>query len=231
MERTRWRKALATALVFHSFLLCGLGFMSPQIPLSPEPETYIELELASSPAGGFNEAAADENASAAPMAHKVNNEFTPQKTTTQSAPVAAVNAAAMSMVAAETGGDNGGADAATEAKGSGGSGTQTSGNGSGSSTSGKGGGVSPPGILSRIDPNYPEAARNAGQEGTVVVKIRISENGIPSNVSVIRSSGFSSLDGAAVTAVGKWRFVPAKRLDNGQAIVCHTTLPVVFRLH
>ncbi len=232
MERKHWRKALTTAVVFHSFLLCGLGFMSPQISLPPETETYIELELSPSLAGGANETPADEAAAASALPLTAKSELSPQMTMSPTIAAPAVSTAAMSMLAAETKGDNNGSDEGGAAQGSSGGGNQAGGNdGNGGSGNGKSGRISPPGILSRFEPNYPETARNAGQEGTVVVKIRIAENGIPSNVSVIRSSGFSALDGAAVTAVRKWRFVPAKRLDSGQAIACHTTLPVIFRLH
>jgi protein TonB len=47
-------------------------------------------------------------------------------------------------------------------------------------------------------------------------------------VAVARSSESALLDQAAVTAVQKWRFVPATQ--NGTPIAAQVMVPVVFRL-
>jgi protein TonB len=60
-------------------------------------------------------------------------------------------------------------------------------------------------------PDYPIDAAARGEHGAVSVMIHVSENGIASGVDVLESSGFKSLDRAAVDAVQKWRFHPAMK--------------------
>ena len=135
--------------------------------------------------------------------------------------------------------------------GSGGQGTGTGsgiGSGTGSGTSGTGGGGGgngsgsgsgsgkipkdyiPPQILSRVEPKYPVSAREQGITGTVRVKVQVTADGRAGSVSIRQSSGSSLLDQAAVEAVRKWRFVPAKDRSTGKAFSCFTSFPVVFRL-
>lgn len=92
-------------------------------------------------------------------------------------------------------------------------------------------GIAAPGILSKTAPTYPPAARKAGQEGTVVLRIEILASGRPGEIAVATSSGYPALDEAAVASVRKWQFIPAKDLNNGKTVACTTTLPVSFRLH
>lgn len=49
-------------------------------------------------------------------------------------------------------------------------------------------------------------------------------------MSIAESSGSDLLDDAAVAAVQRWRFVPAKVRGTGQRIACQTTMPVVLKL-
>jgi periplasmic protein TonB len=46
--------------------------------------------------------------------------------------------------------------------------------------------------------------------------IHVSDNGTPSGVDILESSGVDLLDQAAVTAVKKWHFHPA--MKEGQAV-------------
>ena len=93
------------------------------------------------------------------------------------------------------------------------------------------GGILGPQIVSQVHPTYPEDARKAGAAGKVLLKVQILENGRAGEVHVQQSSGNTSLDQSAVTAVYKWRFTPAKEKNTGRAVVCYTTVPVVFRLN
>ena len=61
--------------------------------------------------------------------------------------------------------------------------------------------------LSNPPPEYPEIAQELGQEGTVLLKVKVSASGLVLQVSVHRSSGYSSLDAAAINAVRRWKFV------------------------
>lgn len=90
--------------------------------------------------------------------------------------------------------------------------------------------LSAPRILNKVEPEYPEDARQEGVAGTVGVKVEVLENGRPGEVRVAHSSGWRSLDEAALQAVRQWRFVPAQENGSGQAVRCFTTFSVVFEL-
>lgn len=89
--------------------------------------------------------------------------------------------------------------------------------------------ISPPGILARVKPPYPSAAKRKGIEGTVYLRLQVLDDGTASDVSIAVSSGEASLDEAAVQAVYQWRFIPAKN-GEGHAIACYTRIPIVFQL-
>jgi periplasmic protein TonB len=84
------------------------------------------------------------------------------------------------------------------------------------------------GMESDRPPAYPESARRRGQQGRVVLQVSVSPDGLPVTVSVAQSSGYSSLDAAALTAVQRWRFVPATRA--GAPVAATAEVPVTFRL-
>jgi TonB family protein len=70
---------------------------------------------------------------------------------------------------------------------------------------------------------YPSAAKKAGLEGKVYLKILIDLKGVVSQVQVVKSSGAAILDSAAVNTAKKYKFAPAKvRLWYG--------LPLEFKL-
>lgn len=58
-------------------------------------------------------------------------------------------------------------------------------------------------------PAYPEAARQAGDEGTVVVRVEVAEGGVAGNVVLFESSGHEALDGAVLEAAKRWKFPAA----------------------
>jgi periplasmic protein TonB len=77
-------------------------------------------------------------------------------------------------------------------------------------------------------PRYPLLARRNGEQGTVLLRVLVTRDGAPANVSVDRTSGFSQLDQAALETVKTWRFAPARR--GQQAVEAWVLVPVVFRL-
>ncbi len=62
-------------------------------------------------------------------------------------------------------------------------------------------------------PIYPQAARRKGYEGLVLISVEILENGTPGQLLVKKSSGYAILDQAALSAVRKWKFIPAEKND------------------
>jgi protein TonB len=78
-------------------------------------------------------------------------------------------------------------------------------------------------------PPYPVAAIRLGQQGTVLLRIRVDSEGNPVEVSIEKSSGSRVLDQAARQQVLRhWRFVPA--LVDGQAVAADGLVPVDFSL-
>ena len=84
------------------------------------------------------------------------------------------------------------------------------------------------GMESDRPPSYPEIARRRGEQGSVLLRVSVSPDGSPLEVTVAKSSGFAALDSAAVSAVERWRFVPATRA--GAPIAATAEVPVRFRL-
>lgn len=54
-------------------------------------------------------------------------------------------------------------------------------------------------------PEYPRIAVESGWEGTVLIKLSLSENGSVKDVAIAESSGYQILDESAVTAAMGWR--------------------------
>jgi protein TonB len=86
----------------------------------------------------------------------------------------------------------------------------------------------PPDLSQNAPPNYPAIAIQRGWQGTVILRVSIDANGQVVKVEVARTSGFPVLDGAAATAVRRWRGRPA--MQGGQASATVELLPVRFKL-
>lgn len=78
-------------------------------------------------------------------------------------------------------------------------------------------------------PRYPEAAQEEGWEGRVVLRVHVDASGHPASVDIRQSSGHDVLDKAALAAVRRWTFVPAKR--GSIAIDGWVEVPLDFRLN
>lgn len=77
-------------------------------------------------------------------------------------------------------------------------------------------------------PRYPEAARQAGIEGTVLVKAFVLADGSVREAQVERSAGNAALDSAALRTIRESRFIPAQR--GGRPVPVWVEVPVDFRL-
>ena|SRR2546422_7744529 len=117
-----------------------------------------------------------------------------------------------------------------EGEGSVGKGSSGAGSGSGD---GRGDGGGGPGFIQVAyaytpKPEYPDRARTEGWEGTVLLRVLVDEDGRPKSVEINRSSGFESLDHAAVETVKRWRFSPARHGER--RMESWAKIPIVFRL-
>ncbi len=77
-------------------------------------------------------------------------------------------------------------------------------------------------------PDYPRLSRRAGEEGRVILKVLVSSSGATKEVMIEQTSSYDRLDEAALAAVKKWRFIPAKK--NNQAISAYVLVPIKFDL-
>ncbi len=82
--------------------------------------------------------------------------------------------------------------------------------------------------LNNPAPYYPNIAKRRGIQGKVLLSVVVKADGTPLSVDISRSSGFSTLDIAALDAVKQWRFVPAKK--SGQAVQASVIVPVEFKI-
>ncbi|MGO8795898.1 MAG: TonB family protein [Candidatus Sulfotelmatobacter sp.] len=81
-------------------------------------------------------------------------------------------------------------------------------------------------LLHRVEPTYPEAARQQGIQGAVVLDVRIGRDGTIQDVKVV--SGQSLLADAAIAAVKQWRF--KVRTQSGKPVEMQTRVTLNFRL-
>ena len=83
-------------------------------------------------------------------------------------------------------------------------------------------------IIHYVPPVHPRLAKELGWEGTVVVKFLVQTTGLPSQVTVKKSSGYPILDKAATDAIRQWRFKPA--MDGNISINKITFATLKFEL-
>ena len=83
--------------------------------------------------------------------------------------------------------------------------------------------------LNNPAPSYPAVSKRAGEQGRVLLRVRVDPQGQVENAMVQVTSGFPRLDEAALAAVRRWRFVPARLGDR--AVAGWALVPVTFALH
>jgi len=92
--------------------------------------------------------------------------------------------------------------------------------------------VSPPsasaGYLKNPAPEYPSLAMRRGWEGTVLLRVHVLASGKPGEIQIQKSSGRDQLDDAALAAVKRWSFVPAKQGDV--ALDGWVSVPIDFKI-
>ena len=67
-----------------------------------------------------------------------------------------------------------------------------------------------PGLIKKVEPQYPPIARTARLEGRVVVDAIIRKDGTVSDVKVLQSTN-AMFEQACVEAVRQWRFTPGQQ--------------------
>lgn len=84
-----------------------------------------------------------------------------------------------------------------------------------------------PEAVTRVPPTYPDLAREAGVDGTVMVQALVGKDGKVKDVRVVKS--IPMLNESAKAAVRQWVFKPA--LSNNKPVAVWVGVPVKFSLH
>ena len=82
--------------------------------------------------------------------------------------------------------------------------------------------------LNNPAPPYPPASRRLGEEGKVILRVRVSPEGNADEVELKTSSGSPRLDDSARRTVRRWQFIPARR--GGTAVESWVLVPILFKL-
>lgn len=85
-----------------------------------------------------------------------------------------------------------------------------------------------PVLVSSPSPRYPAQAWRRRESGTVMVRVDVGPDGVPTSTSLAQSSRSRSLDKAALDAVRRWRFEPA--MAGGRPVVASVVVPIEFNL-
>lgn len=83
-------------------------------------------------------------------------------------------------------------------------------------------------LKTKVMPVYPESAKSAGVEGTVILHAVIGMNGRPLSLRVMNSQIDPDLAKSAIEAVKEWRYTPT--LLNGEPVEVDTTIQVNYTL-
>ena len=90
-----------------------------------------------------------------------------------------------------------------------------------------GGDVKPPIVISRVEPIYPDAARQERVSGIVIVETLVDKSGAVKDAIILKDLPHG-MGLAALDAVKQWRFAPATR--NGEPVDVLFNLTVNFKL-
>jgi protein TonB len=81
-------------------------------------------------------------------------------------------------------------------------------------------------VTHKVNPTYPDDAKQAGLQGMVVLQLKIGKDGQPHDIKLV--SGLPQLAPAAIDAVSQWRYTPYRL--NGQDVEVETTVQINFTL-
>ncbi len=85
-----------------------------------------------------------------------------------------------------------------------------------------------PVLIEAVNPAYPELAKQAGIEGTVLLRLLIGRDGKVLSVSIIQSNVTPAMEKAAIAAARKFRFEPARK--GTHPVRANMAFPVTFRI-
>lgn len=231
--KARQRFGFCGSLIIHFILFVALAFSGvfAMQPPAADADTVVFFDAGGGGGGGGDEAVADVADDGEEQVEEVVEEETitlpdgkiEHKQVVKHV-VKHVPAGAKKGSGSGSGGGHGTGHGTGTGSGSGSGGGHGAGHGSGIGD-GAGPGIArnpkvPPRVASTAAPVYPQALRDAGIGGRVVVRGVVGIDGRVESAEVVRSSGNSTLDNNALSAFYKWRFSAAKN-DAGQKVRCY----------
>lgn len=87
----------------------------------------------------------------------------------------------------------------------------------------------PPVLVRFVPPSYPALARQAGIEGTVLLRVVVGVDGKVESASVIQSDVTPAMEKAAIAAAKQFLFKPAKQ--RTVPVRAGMAVPIRFKLH
>lgn len=87
----------------------------------------------------------------------------------------------------------------------------------------------PPQLIRYVPPSYPALARQAGIEGTVLLRVVVGTDGKVESATVIQSDVTPAMEKAAMAAARKFLFKPAKQ--RTVPVRASMAVPIRFKLH
>ena len=86
-----------------------------------------------------------------------------------------------------------------------------------------------PVLVKFVNPKYPDLARQAGIEGTVLLNVLVGDDGKVMQVSVIQSDVTPAMEKSAMEAAKQFLFKPAKQ--RTVPVKARMAIPIRFKLH
>jgi protein TonB len=83
--------------------------------------------------------------------------------------------------------------------------------------------------FSNPKPEYPPLSRRLREQGLVKLRVHVTVEGRAGEVMLHKSSGYERLDNAALNAVKRWRFRPARQA--GVPVADWAVVPMLFDLN
>ena len=84
-------------------------------------------------------------------------------------------------------------------------------------------------LIKYVSPRYPDLARQAGIEGTVLLRVLVGKDGKVVSANVLQSDVTPMMEKAAVAAAKQFRFKPAKQ--RTVPVKATMMVPIRFKLH
>ena len=85
--------------------------------------------------------------------------------------------------------------------------------------------ITPPRLIRQVNPKYSPGSRGIRIQGSVTIALIVSSQGTPKSPHVVKGLD-KDVDQAAIEAVEKWLFAPAKK--DGKPVAVNVTVEIQF---